>query len=75
MHLRRGFKAAPRAFHLKCPPGNLETLLRKNFFYRDSLFKPAGNTKASFGRENNPSWRLARAPSGNSTFSSCPEES
>jgi len=63
------------AFHLKCPPGNLDTLLRRDFFDRNSLSNPAGNTKASFRRENNPSWRLARASSGNSTFSSCPKES
>jgi hypothetical protein len=32
MHFRRGFKATLIAFHLKCPPGNLETLLKKDFF-------------------------------------------
>jgi hypothetical protein len=38
MHFVRVFQAASQAFHLKCPPDNPETLLRKNLFDKKSLF-------------------------------------
>jgi hypothetical protein len=38
MHFHRAFEAAPQAFHLKCPPTNPETLLRKTFIDKNSFF-------------------------------------
>jgi len=68
MHFPKGFEHTALAFHVKCPPGYLEKLLRKDFFDGNSHFVQWETWMTPPRKEPLP-WRLARGTLGNSNSS------